>query len=364
MRESFLSTEQLPILVTAIGGGGHGEQILKAIRLAGGDRYRIIGADANPDCPQFDWVHERAVLPLASDPAYMDALLDVCDRFGVKALFHGCEPELKKFSRNRERIEARGIFLPINPAGVIDLCMNKEATNQRLAALGFDAPRYMRASCRDDLKQVDWFPVVVKPSVGGGGSANVYIAQTMTELLGLADYLGLDAVASNFLIQEYVGTADSEYTVGVLHDMDGDYINSIAVRRMLSGQLNIRMSVPNRTGRADLGGSLVISSGVSHGQVGRYPEVTRQCSEIARAVGGKGPMNIQCRFVGGRVKVFEINPRFSGTTSIRAMVGYNEPDVLMRKHIFGEDIPVDFEYEEAVILRSLSEARVGTALRN
>ena len=75
-------------------------------------------------------------------------------------------------------------------------------------------------------------------------------------------------------------------------------------------------------------------------------------------------MNIQCRFVGGRVKVFEINPRFSGTTSIRAMVGYNEPDVLMRKHIFGEDIPVDFEYEEAVILRSLSEARVGTALRN
>ena len=175
-----MSIDQLPILVTAIGGGGHGEQILKALRLAKGGRYRIIGADANPDCPQFDWVDERVLLPLASDPNYISALLDVCDRFGVKALFHGCEPELKKFSANRHLIEGRGIFLPINPAVVIETCMNKEDTNQRLSALGFDAPRYMRASSRDDLMKIDWFPVVVKPSVGGGGSANVYIAQNLT----------------------------------------------------------------------------------------------------------------------------------------------------------------------------------------
>lgn len=356
--------EKLPILVTAIGGGGHGEQILKAVRLAEGNRYRIIGADANPDCPQFDWVDERMVLPLASDPNYISVLLDACDRFGVKALFHGCEPELKTFSAYRQVIEARGIFLPINSAEVIATCMNKEYTNRRLAALGFDAPRYLRASCHDDLKEVDWFPVVVKPSVGGGGSANVYIAQNMSELLGLADYLGLTMASNNFLIQEYVGTPDTEYTVGVLHDMDGNYLNSIAVRRMLSGQLNIRMSVPNRTGRTDLGATLVISSGVSHGHVGRHAEVTRQCKEIARAFGARGAMNIQCRFVDGRVKVFEINPRFSGTTSIRAMVGYNEPDVLMRKHIFGEDIHVDFKYEEAVILRNLTEMRVGSAMRN
>ena len=34
--------------------------------------------------------------------------------------------------------------------------------------------------------------------------------------------------------------------------------------------------------------------------------------------------------------MFEINPRFSGTTSLRAMVGYNEPDVLIRHHVLGE----------------------------
>lgn len=352
-----MNVEKTPILITAIGGGGHGEQILKALRLANGP-YRIIGADANPKCPQFAMVDERASLPMANDPGYMEALLSLCKRHRVKALFHGCEPELKTFALNREAIEAEGIFLPINPSPVIRLCMNKEDTNRRLAELGFDAPRFARIASREDLKHIDWFPVVVKPSVGGGGSANVYIAQNTTELLGLADYLGLEAVADNFLVQEYVGAPEDEYTVGVLHDMDGGYLNSIAVRRQFSGQLNIRMAVPNRTGKKSLGNRLLISSGVSHGFVARFPDVTGQCKAIAKAIGAKGPINIQCRFVAGRVKVFEINPRFSGTTSIRAMVGYNEPDVLMRKHLFGESIEPDFEYREAMILRSLREEMV------
>ena len=33
------------VLVTAIGGGGHGDQILKALRLAAKDSYEIFGAD-------------------------------------------------------------------------------------------------------------------------------------------------------------------------------------------------------------------------------------------------------------------------------------------------------------------------------
>lgn len=353
-----MRSEKLAILVTAIGGGGHGEQILKALRLAKGNCYHIVGADSQPNCPQFDLVDEQVVLPLAIDPTYMDTLLDVCNRFQIKALFHGCEPELKKFAVERDRITQQGIFLPINPTKLIDLCMNKEKTNSRLAALGFEPPKFVRVSSRDELKKIDWFPVVVKPSVGGGGSANVYIAQNTTELLGLADYLGLEAIADNFLIQEYVGTPDGEYTVGVLHDMNGEYLNSIAVRRLLSGQLNIRMSVPNRTGRSELGSKLMISSGVSHGYVGRFSEVTEQCKEIAGAIGAKGPINIQCRLVNGKVKVFEINPRFSGTTSIRAMVGYNEPDVLLRKHLFGESIQIDFPYEEALVLRGLVETKV------
>lgn len=354
-----MKQERIPILVTAIGGGGHGEQILKALRMASRDQYILVGADANPDCPQFAMVDVSASLPLASAPTYMDALLELCRREGIRALFHGCEKELAQFALHRELIERRGIFLPINPTEVIELCMNKENTLKRLSEEGFRTPRFARIASRDALQAIDWFPVVVKPSVGGGGSTNVYIAQNRTELLGLADYLGLESIAGNFLVQEYVGTPENEYTVGVLHDMNGNYVNSIAVRRLLSGQLNVRMSVANRTDRKDLGPNLVISSGVSHGYIGRFPEVTEQCKNIARTIGAKGPINIQCRLVDGKVMVFEINPRFSGTTSLRAMVGYNEPDVLIRKHLLGTGVPVDFPYEEALILRGLVEYKVG-----
>ena len=343
--------KRLPIMITAIGGSGHGEQILKAIRLAEKDSYYIVGADAQTECSQSRFVNEFITLPRANHPDYMKELLLVCNRFEIRALFHGCEPELKRFSVERDRIEEQGVFLPINPTRLIDVCMNKEATNQLLSDLGFEVPWYLRAKKRDDLKQIDWYPVVVKPSVGGGGSANVYIAQNITELLGLANYLGLESIADNFIIQEYVGTPEEEYTVGVLHDMDGNYINSIAVRRLLSERLNISSSALNHTNRTELGPKLVISSGVSHGYIGRFSEVTVQCKEIAKAIGAKGPINIQCRLVNGKVKVFEINPRFSGTTSLRAMVGYNEPDILIRKHINGETINQDFDYENALILR-------------
>lgn len=350
--------EALPILLTAIGGGGHGEQILKAVRLADPGRYRVFGADANPHCPQFELVEKSFVVPFASDPDYLDIVLDIARQVGAKALFHGCEPELKLFARERARIEAAGLFLPINPTDVIETCMDKVKTAAALSDLGFEVPQFMELTSEEDLSAIDFFPVVVKPAVGGGGSANCYIAQDMKELSALASLLHLDQASQTFMVQEYVGTPEEEYTVGVLHDMDGNYLNSIAVHRLLNGQLNTRLSVQNRTGRKDLGARLVISSGISHGYVDRFAEVTSQCEEIAKAIGARGPLNIQCRFVDGKVRVFEINPRFSGTTSIRAMKGYNEPDCLLRKHLFGEDIEIGFDYESGYVLRSLIETAV------
>jgi carbamoyl-phosphate synthase large subunit len=343
------------VLVTAIGGGGHGDQILKALRLATPRRYKIFGADANPLCTQASLVDKFVTLPLARDPSYMTALMETCKEWGVQVLFHGCEPELLLFTTNRKTIEDAGIVLPINDTELIQMCMDKAKTNARLAELGFPAPRYVNVTSECEFESIDWFPVVVKPAVGGGGSANVYIAQDMRELKALGTYLGLGSVTSGFIIQEYVGTPDQEFTVGVLHDLDGRYVNSIAVKRHLYSGLSVRTTVMNRTGRTELGSRLVISSGVSQGDIGRFAEVTSQCREIADCLGSRGPLNLQCRFVDGRVRVFEINPRFSGTTSLRAMVGLNEPDLLVRRHLLGQDVGQDAPYKDATILRSLVE---------
>lgn len=355
-----MAPDSVSVLVTAIGGGGHGEQILKALRLAQGRRYRVVGGDANPYCPQFADVDEAVCLPRADAPEFVDAALSVARRFGARAVFHGCEPELRVYSRERARFVREGILLPINPADVIDTCFDKKRTNEFLATNGFDPPRCVELMGLETAEEVDWFPVVVKPRRAGGGSKDCYIAQDRDQLALLVRYLGHNGQTSGFIVQEYCGTADSEFTVGVLHDLDGNFLNSIAVRRELKSQLNVRTAVPNRSRRADLGDMLVISSGVSHGYVDRFPEVCGPCERIAAALGSRGALNIQCRLVDGQVKVFEINPRFSGTTSIRAMMGYNEPDCLLRRHLFGETVEPHFAYRSGLVLRSLSERVVPT----
>jgi carbamoyl-phosphate synthase large subunit len=125
-------------------------------------------------------------------------------------------------------------------------------------------------------------------------------------------------------------------------------------RRILSALSN-RARVANRTERHDLGPVLAISSGISQGELGRFPEVARTCEQIAMDLGARGPMNIQCRFMDGAVLVFEINPRFSGTASARALAGFNEPDILFRKHVLGEALQSPIEYRSMTVLRGLTE---------
>jgi len=190
--------------------------------------------------------------------------------------------------------------------------------------------------------------------LGGGGSANVLIAQTADELLAFAKHL-LE-IYPEFIVQEYVGNPDCEYTVGVLLSLDGELWNSIAVKRFILSRLSNRLKIPNKTGNPRLGSVLAISNGVSQGEIGPFPEVAGPCEQIALALGARGPVNIQCRYVDGEVYVFEINPRFSGTTSMRAMVGFNEPDLLVRHHVLGERIQTRFSYRNGIIMRGLQES--------
>ena len=341
----------IPVVLTGIGGGGHGEQILKALRL-GSRRYRIVGTDSDAICANAGLVDEFHQLPRANQPSYLDAVLHLARQASAVAIFHGSEPEMMALGRDRETIAAAGFYLPINPLRVLETCRDKAQTAAFLADAGFPAPRTREIEAIGDLDGFDLLPAILKPSIGGG-SANVFIAQTAAELRAFATYLL--TVVPRLVAQEYIGSPDAEFTVGLLYGKDGAFLNSIGVKRIISNALSLRSTAPNRTGRAELGERLVVSSGVSQGIVGRWPDVTRQCEAIGKALAPTAPINIQCRVVGGRVVPFEINPRFSGTTSLRAMAGYNEPDILIRRDVLGETIEPRFPYREMIIMRGLVE---------
>ncbi|MBT1700914.1 ATP-grasp domain-containing protein [Fulvivirgaceae bacterium PWU4] len=347
---------QINVLVTGIGGGGVGEQVLKALKLSG-NAYTVIGTDATGLCNNKFKVDHFYQVPGSAQPNYIETLLQICEKHNVRAIIPGSEPELKVISRDRQRFTDRNVLPLINPDNVVRICLDKFLTNNFFVDNGFLFPRSYQIKSLADLASVTFFPVVIKPSVGGGGSANTMIAQDKAELELFSQYML--TIYQEFILQEYVGTPEAEYTVGVLLGMDGELINSIAIRRNIMSGLSNRIKIKNRTGNDALGPLLVVSSGISQGEVVANPKVTGSCEEIARKIGARGAINIQCRVHKDEVYVFEINPRFSGTTSLRAMVGYNEPDVLIRREILGEKIQGRFPYKLGHITRGLSETYIG-----
>jgi carbamoyl-phosphate synthase large subunit len=344
------------VLVTGVGGAAVGNQVLKALRLAE-RKYRLVAADASQENLKLAQVELAYLLPLASDPRYVDKIVQICRKEQVHVVVPGSEPELKLLIRFREYLCSLGILLLTNDPQVIDLCVDKMAMYQFLADHGFPAPRSVLVEKEADITMPADFPLILKPARDSGGSKNVFIVQKEDELLFFARYLlrNTDAV----LIQEYVGTPDEEYTVGILSGLDGELLGSIALRRFLCDGLSIRLGVPNHTGRHDLGNRLVVSSGFSHGTIQDFSEVRKKCEEMAAVLGSRGPLNVQCRVVDGMLLPFEFNPRFSGSTSIRALVDFNEPDLLIRRELRGEKC-LQPQFRNGVILRSLKENWVGT----
>ncbi len=345
----------MKVLVTGAGPGGHGEQIAKALTNASLGTYTVFTADANPrlnsklDGKSFS-------LPLASSRNYVPRLLQLCQKLHVTALFHGSEPEMISISNNRSLFEKRGIFVAINRSELIDLCIDKAALSKRLDALGFSGPRYVLAGVEETHLDESWYPVIVKPQLGGGGSRDVFICQNHTELKAILTYLTHSNPERKIVIQEYVGTHLEEYTVGVLHDSKGRFLGSAVMNRDLSSTLSVRQSVNNVTSKSELGETLVVSSGVSQGALADFNIVADQCRLIAEALDSRGPLNLQLRMVGGKASVFEINPRFSGTTSIRALAGFNEPDILLQTELAGLKFEEPLYPKPGQLIRTLHES--------
>lgn len=86
------------IFVTGVGGGGGGEQILKALRLSLLNYY-IVGGDITPYSKGLYMVDKAYILPPALSSDYLDVLLNICTKENIQALFTGSEPELKIVSK-------------------------------------------------------------------------------------------------------------------------------------------------------------------------------------------------------------------------------------------------------------------------
>ena len=329
------------ILVAGIGGASLGSEIVKSLVLAG--RWAVFGCDISPLATG----HYRADVEetfLVDPDRYVSGVLDVCRRASIVCVVPGAEAPAKILGQAAAAFEAAGIRVATNAPEVVQTCTDKAALFARLATLGVPTPRTTAVTHPERFDEVG-YPCVVKPATASGGSAFVFLADTRAEAALYLRYL-LDQGHAP-VAQEYLPVDEGEFTVGVLSLRDGRSVGSVALRRLLHAKLSV--AARTRSG--------VLSSGYSQGLIDEFPDVRAQAERIAAALESAGPLNVQGRVRAGTLVPFEVNARFSASTYLRALAGFNEVDLYLGALLHGET-PAARALRPGHYLRDLTEIYV------
>lgn len=335
--------KSIKVMIAGIGGASLGTEILKSLRLA--DGYQVYGCDISPSAFGLYESGFVKTYRLVSDD-YVSNVLSACRDAGVKYLIPGGEQPMTLLGAASKIFASSDIHLLANSADVIARYSDKEATFKLLQERGISIPRTIAINKKENLEWVR-LPCIVKPATGSGGSAAVFFAVSADEAMIYAEFI--QRTGSVALAQEYIDEREGEFTIGVLSLDDTRVIGSIALRRALDAKLSVAYR-----GRGGL-----VSSGYSQGFIDSYPDLCQQAEKIAAAIGSRGPINVQGRVRDGVLLPFEINPRFSASTYLRAMAGFNEVDTLIQ-YLEDGNIPARPLIKRGWYLRSLTEQYVSS----
>ncbi len=274
---------------------------------------RVVACDYSSNAVGLFLADAGYVVPPAKSDAYLPKLIDVCRKESIQIVFVGGIIEMRALAARADELrEKTGAFVVSSAPDALDRMADKYQLARSLAAAGFHAPATVLASDRDALDgfcERHGFPCIVKDRLGGGGSIGLAIARDAQHLECLLGQI------PNPIVQEYLYPDDEEYTVGAFVGANGKAAGSIVIKRQLGLGLTVK------------------------GQVLPGSEVGPYCERILETLGCVGPGNLQLRLTKRGPVVFEINPRFSSTTSARAYYGYNEPEMCIREFVLKEPIP-------------------------
>jgi carbamoyl-phosphate synthase large subunit len=319
----------MTIVVTGV-GGPLGQAEIKAARCSSLP-LRIVGTDRFELSVGLSWVDKAVLLPDCRDAeAYLDRMCEVCAQECAAALLPGSDSELELLSEHAARIlDQSGTRVIASRPEALRIALDKLETCEFLKQHGLACPASRPLYKLEDveaLAEERGFPLFVKPRRGSGSRGT-------TLLRGIDDARRLDFHEQDLIVQEYVGSEEEEYTTASFTDRHGQPIGSIGFRREL---------IAGNTYRA---------------WVTRNEAIHHETLAVVRALRPTGPCNVQMRLTATGPVTFEINPRFSGTTAMRAHFGYNEVEMALRSYVLHEDIPVPM-VRDGIALRFWEESYI------
>ena len=282
------------ILVSGTSGiVGYG--VLKSLRSSGKD-LTLIGTTIYEDsvAQYFCDVFEKA--PLTNDSVYIDWLKMIIKKHHVDLIIPGIEADMYKWSENIFDIEELGAKVLINNLELISLCKDKWVFYQALIKNNIQyAIDSSINSYFEYLVKEFGLPFLLKPKCGFGSKGIVRVNSK-------GDFSKHEKNIGELLMaQPIVGNDDEEFTTSAFCDGKGGFLAFMTLKRKLSKD--------GYTEKAE---------------VIYLKEIEVALSALCKIFKPIGPTNFQFRMHNNALKLLEINPRISSSSSIRTAFGYNE----------------------------------------
>ncbi len=307
------------ILVTG-GGGAAVPALIEHLKALG---HRVLGADMDPYAAGLYVADKGLVIPPGASPDYLPAMQRICEAERVDVVVPLVDEELiptLELERNRVIVLTPG-------RQFMETCLDKYRLIGALHAAGIDAPQTRLLG--EGMGPLA-FPVIAKPR-RGRGSRDVRVVRSESDLRALAASTAY-APDQMLLQQRIEGT---EFTVSVALWRDGA-VQAVVPKEIIFKKGITRLAVTRRNAGIDT-----------------------LCRRIQSGLKADGPFNVQLRVdaTTGVPMPFEVNPRFSTTTSLTAAAGVDEVGGIVAQALGGRERLDNSSWREGLVLlrRTLDE---------
>jgi len=286
----------------------------------------LFGSSIYDDSVAPAFCNEFVLAPPTSSPDYLEWLLSTIRRLDIDLLIPGIEIDMYHWAEHVSEIRATGAIPLLNNLELIELCKDKWGFYECLTAEGLNCAIDTSLETNFDVLVARFgLPFLLKPRRGFGSKGIVRVATAEVFSAHCAQ------IGPTLMVQPIVGTDENEFTTSAFCDGQGGFFAAMTLRRKLSPD--------GFTDKAE-----VVDTA----------EFAQVLDDLCRLFNPIGPTNFQFRRSAEGLKLLEINPRISSSTSIRAAFGYNE-SVMALDYFLGGRVPVQPEIRRGRAVRFTDE---------
>lgn len=308
-------------LITCV-GSGVGQSVVDSLYL--NEKYYTIGCDASRNLYATSLCDEFVFMPYVEHSKYADHVLNLCIDYNIDILIPGHDFELLLYSKNIDKFHKKGIKVIVSEPDLIEVSRNKQHWYDYFFNLGCNIVPTLSVKEFKLNPIEDFYPSIVKPAAGSA-SQGIRIINNIQDLDGTND----DDIIQPYLFPE---ESDSNFTSIVKAVKNGKFIQKSEISIQLLFSSSSKFSGIFISKNTLKNGIPIFVDPIDPDNFSHMNEVMKFVP-ILESKKVKGPVNIQGRITEKGLFFFEMNMRFTGITGTRALLGFNEVDLLINNFL-------------------------------